>query len=81
MILVSGSIAGLIRTISGPDYFAVIAPLTTRKSNERYRIFFYWSLGHTLGILIIFRFALLLKNIFDIYALCNITKYIIIILI
>ena len=77
MILVSGSIAGLIHTISDPDYLAAIAPLTTKKSNERYRICFYWSLGHMLELLIIFSFALLLKNIFDIYALFNITEYII----
>ena len=34
MILVSGLIAGLIHTISGPDHLAAIAPLTTKNTNN-----------------------------------------------
>ena len=77
MILVSGLIAGLIHTISGPDHLAAIAPLTTKNSNQRYRIGFYWSLGHTLGLLIFFICALSLKDIFDIHTLSSIPEHII----
>ena len=77
MILVSGLIAGLIHTISGPDHLAAIAPLTTKNTNQRYRIGFYWSLGHTLGLLIFFICALSLKDIFDLHTLSSIPEYII----
>ena len=77
MMLVSGLIAGLIHTISGPDHLAAIAPLTTKNTNQRYRIGFYWSLGHTLGLLIFFIFALSFKDIFDLHTLSSIPEYII----
>ena len=77
MILVSGLIAGLIHTISGPDHLAAVAPLTTKNSSQRYRIGFYWSLGHALGLLIFFIFALSLKDIFDLHTLSSIPEHII----
>ena len=77
MMLVSGLIAGLIHTISGPDHLAAIAPLTTKNTNQRYRIGFYWSLGHTLGLLIFFICALSLKDIFDLHTLSSIPEHII----
>ena len=77
MILVSGLIAGLIHTIAGPDLLTAIAPLTTKNSNQRYRIGFYWSLGNTLGLLIFFIFTLSFKDIFDIHTLSSIPEHII----
>ena len=77
MILVSGLIAGLIHTNAGPDHLAAVATLTTKNSSQRYRIGFYWSLGHALGLLIFFIFALSFKDIFDIHTLSSIPEHII----
>ena len=50
MILVSGLIAGLIHTISGPDHLAALAPIAAADHRRAVRLGALWGLGHGLGV-------------------------------
>lgn len=64
--IISGLIMSMIHVISGPDHLAAVTPLTIDSKKKSWSIGFSWGVGHTIGMLLIGIFFILLKEKIDV---------------
>lgn len=61
--LMTGTVAGLMHTLSGPDHLAAVAPLAAQKRQAAWRLGFRWGVGHASGVLAVGLLSLWFREI------------------
>ena len=66
-----GLAAGFGHVLTGPDHLAATAPLAIKANKPSWLIGFRWGLGHTLGVIVVGTFALLLSEYINVELLSS----------
>lgn len=62
IIALTGSLAGILHVLTGPDHLAAIAPLSADRSIKSWKIGLWWGIGHTFSVWLIGILVLLLRD-------------------
>lgn len=76
-LALSGSIAGALHVLSGPDHLSAIAPLAADSRRHPWKAGFQWGVGHTAGVLTVGLAALALRGLLPIDRLSAVSERIV----
>jgi len=63
LILLTGSLAGLVHVLSGPDHLAAVAPLAVADTRRAWFAGWTWGIGHASGVVVVAVAAVLLRDL------------------
>ena len=63
LTLLTGSLAGLVHVLSGPDHLAAVAPLAVADKRRGWIAGCTWGIGHASGVVVVAVVAVLLRDL------------------
>lgn len=72
--LLSGLLAAILHVIVGPDHLAAVIPFAVEQERKSWKIGFFWSIGHLIGMFVIGLLFLLFRDLIPVEAISNYTE-------
>ena len=63
LIILTGTIAGFVHVLSGPDHLAAITPMAVAGRERGWVSGWTWGFGHASGVVVVAMLAVLLRNV------------------
>jgi hypothetical protein len=62
LIILSGTIAGLLHVVSGPDHLTAVAPFAVSDGRRGWLAGWTWGIGHSMGVVCVAVLAVILRD-------------------